>query len=196
MPGVPRASLKFSPFGFSHSDGALSCDCRTVYVAQRRLPLRLSSTKSMVHSLEAHSRTLPRRSLASKLAASASTGKRTCDKPSAALSHCVSTAPDCARTRKRAGVRASAEFSSPSHRFCNGCPFAMPVKIERRRSRTPIALARSAALPSIVHVMLRQAAAFGRRKYARVLRPLKQVLDAVQFLAFVRSARRVGEPEA
>lgn len=52
------------------------------------------------------------------------------------------------------------------------------------------------SLPSIALVMLRQVAAFCRRKYARFSRPLKQVPDAVQFLVLVRSARRVGEREA
>lgn len=51
-------------------------------------------------------------------------------------------------------------------------------------------------LPSIALVMLRQAAAVGRRKYARFSRPLKQVPDAVQLLVLIRSARRVGECEA
>ena len=132
---------------------------------QRRLPLRLSSTKSMVHSSEAHSRTRPRRSLASRFAASSRTGKRICDNPSVALPHCFPNVPECERTRSRAGVCASAEFSSERSRSRNGSSIRDAGEDRTQEiadSDCPGKI--RGGLPSIALVMLRQAVAVGRRK--------------------------------
>ena len=111
----------------------------------RRLRLRLSSTNSQVQSAEPHSRIRPKRSLASSSAALASTAKRTFCSPSAALVHSLSIRSESLCTRSSPGACARAVFNADRRWDDTERLFAMPAKIETRRSRTAIALARAVA---------------------------------------------------